>query len=90
MKSVFFTSPTIQNKELYCSRKFCSIIEEGPKELIFEEESIVPSNADEEEEANEIDGGVFCVGNQAKDTKFVWTQGLLVNDDNDPAPENVQ
>ncbi len=89
MKSVFFTSPSIPNEELYCLRKFCSVIEDGPKELNFEEEAIAPSNADEEEETNDIDGGVFCEGNRAKDIEFVWNQGLLVNKDNDPAPENV-
>ncbi len=38
--------------------------------------------------------GCFCAGNRAKDTelvpnKLVPNQGLLVNDDNDPACENV-
>ncbi len=35
-KSMFFTSITIPNKELYCTRKFCSILEDGPKDLFFE------------------------------------------------------
>ncbi len=58
-KSMFFTSPTIPNEELYCLRKVCFIIEEGPKELIFEEEA-APAIADNEEETNKIDGVFLC------------------------------
>ncbi len=89
MKSVFFTSPSIPNEELYCSKKFCIILREGPADFLFEDEAINASNFGEEEDSNEIDQAVFRVGNWTKDIEFVRNQGLLVDNDNDLAPETV-
>ena len=89
MKSVFFTSPSIPNEELYCSKKFCIILSEGPADFFFEDEAINASNFGEEEDSNEIDQAVFRVGNWTKDIEFVRNQGLLVDNDNDLAPETV-
>ncbi len=36
-----FTTPTIQNKELF-SQKLCAVIEEGPQDFIFEDEATPP------------------------------------------------
>ncbi len=89
LKSVFFTSPMIPNKELYCSKKFCTVLEEGPEDLLFDGEVQEPSNVEEEQAPTEIDGAVFRAGNRSEDIEFVRNQCLVVNDDNEPAPENI-
>ena len=37
----------------------------------------------------DIEGTIFHAGNTAEDIAMVQTQGLMVDDDNEPAPENV-
>ncbi len=85
----FFTLTSIPNEEVYCSRKFCNVLREGPEDLFFEDEAINASNVGEEDDENEIEEVVFSSGNRMEDIEFVRNQGLLVDDDNDPAPENI-
>ncbi len=66
-------------------KKFCSVIEEGSEDLLFVEEASIPLTEDQEEDTNKIDVGVFQAGNRNEDIKYVRNQGLLVDDDNDPA-----
>ena len=80
---------TIPNEELYCSKKFCTVLEEGPEDLLFDGEVQEPSNVEEEQAPTEIDGAVFCAGNRNEDIEFVRNQGLVVDDDNEPTPENI-
>lgn len=42
-----------------------------------------------EMETTEIDLMVFCMGNNAEDIATVRALGLDVDDDNNPAPENI-
>ncbi len=90
-KSVFFSSPSIPDEELYCSRKFCVVLEEGPSKDFFDEEDVTPTIDNEAPTLNnnEIDSSVFRAGNRSEDIEFVRNQGLAVDDDNKPAPENV-
>ncbi len=74
-------------------------MEEGPPEHFFsasnsvengEAEAAAAANAAGEEPAHEsIDESIFHSGNCAKDIALVYAQGLEVDDDNEPAPENV-
>ena len=81
--------PTIPNEEHYCSKKFCTVLEEGPEDLLFDGEVQEPTNVEEEQAPTEIDGAVFHSGNQNEDIEFVWNQGLVIDDDNELAPENI-
>ncbi len=39
--------------------------------------------------ADQLDPAILVAGNHAEDIVYVWNQGLEVNDDNEPAQENV-
>ncbi len=83
-KSVFFSSLSIPNKELYCSK---NVITEGPPEHFFSNKADPANDGDDPiEEEVEIDRVVFHAGNRNEDIYFVRNQGLAVNDDNEPAP----
>ena len=61
--SVFFSSPSIPNIELYCSKKFCIIIEDGPPEPFFNEEAVPADIGDNPDQGEvEIDRAVFAQG----------------------------
>ncbi len=62
---------------------------EGPEDFLFEEEGRVTSSNNEPELPTKIDSAVFWAGNWNKDIEFVHNQGLQINDDNDPAPQNT-
>ncbi len=74
-------------------------MEEGPPEHFFsapypaengEAEAEAVADAGGEEPAQEpIDKSIFHHGNFAIDIAFVLAQGLEVDNDNEPAPENV-
>ncbi len=57
---------------------------------MFVEEAVLPLSCKEENNKNDdIDGAVFSAGNWNEDIEFVHNQGLMVDDDNKPAPMNV-
>lgn len=56
---------------------------------MFDGEVQEPSNVEEEQAPTDIDGAVFRAGNRNEDIEFVRNQGLVVDDDNEPAPENI-
>ncbi len=76
-KSAFFTLASIPNEEIYCSRKFCIVLREGPKNLLFEDEATNGSiAAGEEEDFNGIDQAVFSVENQPEDNEGDFCRGI--------------
>lgn len=89
-KSVFISLASSPNKELYCSKIFCIAIEQGTLEYIFDEATdLADVGSKKGQEGVKIGGAVFCARNRCKDIDFVWNEGLVVNDDNEPAPKNV-
>lgn len=50
---------------------------------------MVAANVDEPECSKKIDGTGFCARSQNKNIQFVRNQGLLVENDNDYALENM-
>ncbi len=90
-----FVSEEFPAEELYCTLQFCHVIQQGPQDDFFEElfpSSVVDASANELEDADialNINPAVFALGSQAEDINFVRNQGLEVDDDNKPAPENV-
>lgn len=97
-ESVFFTSASIPGVILSCARRNCVVREEGHPDALWD----VPTRAtrggrranavpvaEVVEEQVEIGEDIFRAGNQAEDIANVWGQGFEVDDDNDPAPENI-
>ncbi len=93
--AIFFVSKEFPDEELYCALQYCHVIEQGPQDDLFKEfrpSAVVAASANESEHAGveqNIDPAVFAFGNRAEDIDFVRNQGLKVDDNNEPAPENV-
>ncbi len=87
-QNLYSSHHQITVKELYTQRKHCSR-REGPEDFLFEVEGTVTSSDNEPELPTKIDSAVFWAGNWNKDIEFVHNQGLQINDDNDPAPQNT-
>ena len=83
--------------EIYCVRRWVKVMVEGAPEHFFEGEDNngnntggpEEGNAGAEEQLNEIDGHIFNASNCAEDIAMVRNQGLDVDCDNEPAPENL-
>jgi hypothetical protein len=97
-ESVFFTSASIPGVILSCARRNCIVREEGHPDALWD----VPTRATRRgrranavpvaevvEEQVKIGEEIFRAGNRAEDIANVRGQGFEVDDDNDPAPENV-
>ena len=93
--AVWFTSDTFPGVTLHASRKFTKVTAEGPEDRIWDERSTNSTAAaaavgeEGDDRGAPIDESVFGAGNRAEDIALVRNQGLAVDDDNDPAPENV-
>ena len=101
-EAVFFTSATFPGLELSCARGKYIVREEGHTH--WDVPTRVPRGgaragagrpadavpvAEIVEEREEIPDEIFRAGNRAEDIALVRGQGFEVDDDNDPAPENV-
>ena len=95
MQMIFFTSATVPNESLFASPGFVKVIEEGDKADYFEPSATRASTpapvpgAHEPAEGELLDEAVFFSNNTAEDIAIVRNQGLYVDDDNAPAPENI-
>ncbi|KAL7502075.1 hypothetical protein ACHAXN_000162, partial [Cyclotella atomus] len=71
---------------------FLKVTAEGDADQFFEEAPCTaaagPSEAPQDV-PEPIDESVFAATNTAEDIALVWGQGLDVDDDNEPAPENI-
>ena len=99
-EAVFFTSATFPGLELSCARGKYIVREEGHTH--WDVPTRVPRGggrpaaaqdnvpvAEIVEEREEIPEEIFQARNRAEDIALVRGQGFEVDDDNDPAPENV-
>ena len=80
-------------QEVYAVKRWVKVVTEGAPEHIFveEDEEEQPDVAVNENggEIERIDDIVFNAGGHAEDIALVRAMGLDVDDDNDPAPENI-
>ena len=95
VKMVFFASDTFPGEELHASRTFLKVTQEGDPTQFFTPRNhpraaqpIVAPGVTAQDEAEAIGDEVFFAGNSAEDIAMVRNQGLDVDDDNAPAPEN--
>jgi len=91
--TVFFTSPTFPGIEMSAARKRVVVLAEGHADSLWPdvaqevERAIAAAEVVVENEG--IDPEVFDARNNAEDIARVRAEGFEVDDDNDPAPENV-
>ena len=94
-EAVLFYSVTITGETFHCAKRFPVVWEVGPAEGLFDKETTPPPpdihnlTAPPSEPGDPIEAGVFNSSNQAEYIALVSNQGLEVDDDMEPAPENV-
>ena len=94
---VIFRHDNWPNKEIYCCKRWVTVLQEGNPAHFFdvagspvENETGTEENPNVEEDNEPIPDRVFHMsGSNAEDIAHVRSLGLGVDDDNDPAPENV-
>ena len=90
---ILFRHGDHEDQELYAVKRWVKVVTEGAAEHIFrdeDEENPTTDNPNEKEaEGAVIDDNVFRAGGHAEDIALVRAQGLDVDDDNLPAPENI-
>ena len=81
---------------MHCVVRWAKIIIEGHVDQFFTLDTTVTHTvaaqaniATENIGGTELDADIFHALNQIEDIAMVQAQGLMVDDDNDPAPENV-
>ena len=93
---ITFRHDDFEGTVIYCVRRWAKVLQEGATEHFFKILDNAPSNGGtpqannvrEEGEAVEVVQEIFHAKNSPKDTAMVRNQGLDVDCDNDPAPEN--
>ena len=102
--ATFFSSPSVHGHTLHCANRWVKVLEEGnaegywdnpraPSEAAAGGNAATNTNTDgapeQQQEGAQIDESVFNAGNRAEDIARVRNEGYEVDDDNDPAPENI-
>lgn len=93
----FFRHDDLPNAEIYCIPRWAKVVEEGPAEHFFEKDGeqnnqgdgAAAANTEEDNEGEEIPNEVLRARNHAEDIARVQAMGFMVDNDNEPAPENV-
>ena len=94
--AIFFTTPTFPRIELQAAKKKVKVLQEGRPGSYWGDVPNVPFELPPALEADPVNGSdntfpddVFFSRNNAEDIARVRAEGFEVDDDNDPAPENV-
>jgi hypothetical protein len=91
IKSYFFRSPSLPGL-VSCAEKWVTVLEQGEHCLIWDEPGLAPSVLTPpatNEAGEEIADFVFQAQNRAEDIALVRAMGFEVDDDDEPAPENI-
>ena len=92
---VFFSSATFPGDTLHCSKRLVLFWEEGPSGGLFDKyldpapSEIYNSTTPPYAPGDPVEAGIFNASNQAEYIALVRNQGLEVDDDIEPAPDNV-
>jgi hypothetical protein len=89
--SIFFQSNTITGL-LHAAEGWIKVEEQGPPDQLWEDAAPAEAAAAAvyiDERGEEIADFVFNAQNWAEYIALVWNMGFEVDDDNEPAPENV-
>ena len=92
-QSVFiFRHDAFNMAEVYCVKRWEKVTNEGSKEHFFERNKTTDDTEGagaDTEESPPIDSTIVHSGNHYDDIAMVRSQGLMVENNNDPAPENI-
>jgi hypothetical protein len=89
---VVFRHDSCEGKELYVVAKYALVTLEGAPEHFFKQPRVNPTPVLEtapEVEAIEIEQNIYRARNTREDIEMVEQMGFQVDDDNNPAPENI-
>lgn len=101
--ATFFSSPSVHGHTLHSANRWVKVLEEGnadgywdnPRASTAAAGGNAATNTDtdgapeQQQEGAPIDESVFNASNRAEDIARVRNEGYEVDDDNDPAPENI-
>ncbi len=90
--AIFVSHPSFEGCDaIYVAKRFCVVKHEGNPDGFFDNDHVQETVAmdDDGNFVPEIDPQVFSATNRAEDIALVRNQGYDVDDDNEPAPENV-
>ncbi|KAG7359200.1 transposase IS4 [Nitzschia inconspicua] len=86
---IVFRHDDFPNEEIYCHERFCKVEQEGPANQFFGD-VVVVDEEEEQEIPTEIPTEVRNTGVvRWNDIELLRNQGYDVDDDNEPAPENI-
>ena len=92
---IVFRHANFAEVELHCSARFCHVETEGPVSEIFVDGS-APVDTEVQETVPQVDEGMdpelpvpVTTGDISEDIQNLRAQGFSVDDDNEPAEENV-
>ena len=91
--AIFITHPSFQGSDaIHVAKRFCVVKQEGDPQEFFDDDRVKEEVAidDDGNFVPEIDPEVFTASNRTEDIALVQNQGYDVDDDNEPAPENVR
>ena len=94
-KSGFFYSATVPGETFHCAKRFAVVREEGTAEGLFDKDPDPPppeihnSTAPPSAPGDHIDAGVFNASTWAEDISLVRNLVLEVDDNMEPANNNV-
>ena len=88
---VIFRHDEFPDKELHAVERWVKVKKEGAEEHLFDKDQPRDESGDEPEveDGQELQPSIFRATGVAEDIAMVRAQGLDVDDDNEPAPENV-
>jgi hypothetical protein len=90
--SVFFTSATLPGLSVSAAKRYVVVTAEGHEDTIWaptviNQPAAVPATVPKRDEL--IGDSIFFAQNRAEDIARVRAEGFEVDDDNEPAPENI-
>ena len=89
---VIFRHDAFNMAEVYCMKRWEKVTNEGSKEHFFERNETTDDTEGAgayTEESSPIDSTIVHSGNHYDDIAMVILQGLMAENNNDPAPENI-
>ena len=93
--SIFYRSESIPNVLLSSAKRWATVLEQGPGHLLWDMDGAAApllggANLNTaNEQGEEIAGFIFNVQNRTEDIALIRNMGFEVDDDNEPAPENI-
>jgi hypothetical protein len=86
---IIFRHSSFENVELYCHERWCRVDQEGPGDQILGAVAEIETVEERSDEVVEIPADASAPIFNEEDAILFRNQGFDVDDDNEPAPENI-